>query len=158
MVLADELRGIFVTTAHKFSPQATAAAALAVDRNAVEYIDLVDTKRLLAVCDLAAKKDTNLWEKVKSSIEDLPRHASPGSNAFLDSTWGIQTGGLNVRSRSAVTLNFGVIIELTENKVLSESRLCHRLHDRVMDLVFTQQTDPAYTRLSFRPNGTGSLN
>jgi hypothetical protein len=84
MVLADELRGIFVTTAQKFSTQATAAAALAVDRNVVEYIDLVDPGRLLAVCDLAAKKDTNLWEKVKSNVEDLPRHGRTGSNAFLE--------------------------------------------------------------------------
>jgi hypothetical protein len=83
MVLAGEMRGIFVTTAPRFSDSASATAELAARRGAVEYIDLVAPKKLIEVCNLAATSADRQWEKVRSEARDLRRHITPGCGAFM---------------------------------------------------------------------------
>jgi hypothetical protein len=83
MVLAGELRGLYVSTAPRFSPSAIAAAGLAAERGLVEYIDLVDPKRLIDVCKLAVTSSGELWQKAKSTANLLSQHASSGFDLFM---------------------------------------------------------------------------
>lgn len=83
MVLADEMRGIFVTTARKYSPAARETARTAVERDIVKYIDLVDAKRLMGVCQLAGGKDVGPWKEARSKGAKLSRHTEPGMSAFM---------------------------------------------------------------------------
>lgn len=84
MVVAGEVSGIFVTTAPHFSDSAVTTASAAVNRGAVERIDLVDSKRLIDVCRLAVQDADEHWEKVRSPLTDLHLHINPGFNAFME--------------------------------------------------------------------------
>lgn len=63
MVLNSEMKGIYVTTAPRFSPNARETANRAIRLGAVDEIKLVDGKRLLEVCDLTRNNIIPSWEK-----------------------------------------------------------------------------------------------
>lgn len=84
MVVAGEFRGIFVTTAPRFSKSAVTAAAAAANRGAVECIDLVNADRLIDVCKLAVSDTDEHWRKVRSPLSDLHLHMNPGFNKFME--------------------------------------------------------------------------
>lgn len=84
MVVAGEVRGIFVTTAPRFSKCAVVSAESAVRRGAVEYIDLVTPKKLIDACKLAARDADEHWQKVRSTLPQLHLHINPGHSAFLE--------------------------------------------------------------------------
>ena len=72
MLLRGEMKGIFVSTAPRFSPQATAAASLARERKLVDYIKLVDASRLMDVCELTAKQPIEPWREFAATPADPP--------------------------------------------------------------------------------------
>jgi hypothetical protein len=82
MVLQDEVRGIFVTTADRFSSSAVDTAARAVERKIIEYIDLVSAKRLLEVLRLTGRELAAPWRKAASTTEDLLLHLNDGISKF----------------------------------------------------------------------------
>jgi restriction system protein len=84
MVLAGEMRGIFVTTAPHFSDNAVSTAELAAERRLVEYIELVSARRLIDICKLAADSDDEQWEKVRSQGANLYKHMNPGFSTFME--------------------------------------------------------------------------
>jgi hypothetical protein len=84
MLLAGEMKGIFVTTAPKFSESAKATASLARRRGIVDYIELVAPKKLLDVCKLASVNAQEQWEKVRSQAGKLNEHMNFGENAFME--------------------------------------------------------------------------
>jgi hypothetical protein len=84
MVVAGDVRGIFVSTAPHFSDSAVRTAAEAIKRGAVERIDLVNASRLVDVCRLAVQTADEYWEKVRSPLEHLHLHINDGSSKFVE--------------------------------------------------------------------------
>jgi hypothetical protein len=84
MVVADEVRGIFVTTAPRFSVPAVATAAAVVNRGVFEQIELVNADRLIDVCRLAVRDADEYWEKARSPLSELDIHINPGFSAFME--------------------------------------------------------------------------
>jgi hypothetical protein len=84
MVVAGDVRGMFVSTAPHFSDSAVATAGEAVKRGVVERIDLVNASRLVDVCKLAVDVADEYWEKVRSPLDDLHLHINGGFSAFME--------------------------------------------------------------------------
>ncbi len=84
MVIAQAVRGIFVTTAPKFSQQAKEAANKAEQTSLIERIELFDSSRLVDLLKLAVAKEPEPWTKAKSSLEGFPSSIQPGFSRFLD--------------------------------------------------------------------------
>lgn len=72
MVLQGFVRGLFVTTAPRFSPRARYTARLAEDRKLVESIGLVNSSRLIDVCKLTAERESPPWKQFAPTRSDPP--------------------------------------------------------------------------------------
>ena len=83
MVLKKSVKGIFVSTAKRFSKQATIAAQQAHDVGAVEYIQLVNAEKLIDVCKIAASKSTPPEIQYATASIQLTDHLRPGFETFL---------------------------------------------------------------------------
>ena len=83
MVLRNSLKGIFVSTAKRFSKQATISAQQAHDVGAVEYIKLVNADKLIDVCKIAASNVDPPEKIYATSSKQLSNHLRPGFESFL---------------------------------------------------------------------------
>ena len=83
MVLDGTLHGMFVSTASHFTRQARQTAAEAQSKGVVEYLELVDGKRLLEICQLTATTREPNWQQTLSSREDLSSHVNSGFSEFM---------------------------------------------------------------------------
>ncbi len=72
MLLHGAIRGIFVSTAPRFSAMANAVAGEATRRRLIESIELVDAARLVDVCRLTARGVDPPWRKFAASPGDAP--------------------------------------------------------------------------------------
>ncbi len=72
MLLQDFVKGIFVSTAPRFSLKAQALADRAKDRKLVEYIDLVDSERLIDICRLTRNSSEPSWKSAATSPDEDP--------------------------------------------------------------------------------------
>jgi restriction endonuclease Mrr len=72
MLLQGFVRGLFVTTAPRFSLRARRTAQLAEDRKLVESIELVDSARLIDVCKLTAVGERQPWKRFALTKSDPP--------------------------------------------------------------------------------------
>ena len=88
MVLKGVVKGIFVTTAERFSHQAAATGRKAKDRKVVEFIKLVNADRLIDICKLSAKLRNPPWATKFSKIADIKKHIYPGRNTFMNLAMG----------------------------------------------------------------------
>lgn len=88
MVLEGVVRGIFVTTAERFSREAISTARKARERKTLEFIDLVNAEKLLNFCSLSAKASKPPWLRNFSKIADLKKHIYPGFNTFMSLAMG----------------------------------------------------------------------
>ena len=88
MVLQGVVKGIFVTTAERFSPQAVATARKAKERKAVEFIELVNADRLIDICKLSTKLSDPPWAKAFNNMADLRKHIYPGFSTFMSLAMG----------------------------------------------------------------------
>lgn len=72
MLLRGIMKGLFASTAPRFSTQAEAAAREAQRRQLVEYIELVDAQKLIDVCQLTTCNVEPPWKPFSSRPEDPP--------------------------------------------------------------------------------------
>jgi len=83
MVLDGTMKGLFVSTAPRFSRKAVATARKARQRRIVNYIGLISAKRLIDVCKLTASRSEPLWKRYASKAEQLSNHVERGHAAFM---------------------------------------------------------------------------
>jgi restriction system protein len=83
MLLDGAAKGLFVTTAHRFSDQAVRAAIDACDRGLVDFIDLVPGDRLVDVCKLTAGRAGPSWSRATADTHDGPTCTDAGFQAFM---------------------------------------------------------------------------
>ena len=88
MVLKGIPKGLFVSTAHRFSPAAIQASRRAALTPVVEYIDLVDPVRLLAICKLYNNGQEPSWRRSFTSPDNINDHAIEGFNKFMELVMG----------------------------------------------------------------------
>lgn len=72
MLLKREMKGIFVSTAPRFSRHANLAAREIKNRKLVDYIKLVNAKKLIDVCDITIKNVPRPWDKFATTPADPP--------------------------------------------------------------------------------------
>jgi restriction endonuclease Mrr len=84
MVIAGETRGIFVSTAPTFSRQAVRDSLVAQTRGAIEYLELVNGRRLLEVCEIASERDSADWQRALTEEDTVLEHINTGRFEFLD--------------------------------------------------------------------------
>ena len=97
MLLQGIIRGLFVTTANRYSPQAEAAARKAEEKGIVECIKLYDATKLVDVCKLQLNAGVEPWEQACMRDDDVSSHTSSGYDAFLElqmghPDWGVEGG------------------------------------------------------------------
>ncbi len=83
MVLSGIPRGIFVTSAPRFSKAAIAAGEKAIDKGAAEYIELADASRLIDLCcSTGAKSEKQIH--LFSASDDLFDHVNAGYERYIE--------------------------------------------------------------------------
>jgi len=65
MLLQDQFRGIYVTTADSFSSESSRAISIAMNKSIIDYIDLVDFAKLRDICSLVAYQNSKPWSRFK---------------------------------------------------------------------------------------------
>jgi hypothetical protein len=93
MVIAGETRGMFVSTAPFFSRQAIRDSEVAKSRGAVEYLELINGRRLLEVCEIAAVREIANWQRALTDEDTLLEHINTGRTEFLDYAFGPRVPG-----------------------------------------------------------------
>ena len=88
MLLDGTLRGLFVSTAPRFSHQARATASKAEQIELVEKIELIDSRRLVEVCRLTTPQIPPPSERAWSKPEDFADHLRSGFNKFSELAMG----------------------------------------------------------------------
>ncbi|MDP3281421.1 MAG: restriction endonuclease [Nitrosomonas sp.] len=81
MLLKGGNRGLFVTTAPRFSQPALAAAQVALDRKIVDKIELIDGNRLFDICKLTTPSCSKPWERFVYDEKQQP--SPPEQNAYF---------------------------------------------------------------------------
>jgi len=82
MVSTGAVRGIFVSTAPRFSRQAQGIAQVASARKAVECIELISADRLIEALKLTAAGAEPPWERARG-VPVPPTHRDNGLDVFL---------------------------------------------------------------------------
>jgi restriction endonuclease Mrr len=90
MVLKGEVRGLFISTAAQFSREAMEAAHTAGQIGVIEYLELVDVKRLLDVCRLTATSIPVSWHRALTKPEAIQEHLAQSFDAFMVMAMGHQ--------------------------------------------------------------------
>lgn len=88
MMLDGAVHGLFVSTARRFSKQAESITQRAKDLGLVEKIELVNSERLLDVCQLTASQLAMPWRKAESKPDRFIEHIEPGFNKFMELAMG----------------------------------------------------------------------
>jgi len=88
MVLNGAVRGLFVSTASRFSPNAVTTARKAQKLGIIEYIDLVSAQRLIEVCELTVSKSQPAWKRYTSKADQLIDHIMAGHSTFMELAMG----------------------------------------------------------------------
>jgi len=88
MVLNSYIKGIFVTTAHKFSQQAIIAADEIPNLCNIEYLNLIDAKRLIHIFQGTNKLDIPNWKKNASTRKTIIDSINYGFDKFLEKVMG----------------------------------------------------------------------
>jgi hypothetical protein len=88
MVLHGTLKGLFVSTASRFSRSAQETANKAKEKGILEYIELVDGNKLKNLCRLSKGNSTPNWTKNISKPKNLLIHVNPGFHAFMEHAMG----------------------------------------------------------------------
>lgn len=83
MVLNGTLRGLFVTTAPRYSLKAIGIPQTALERGAVQYLELVDSRRLVDVLRLTTANTKPAWMQSGTRSGELLEHITPGFDAFM---------------------------------------------------------------------------
>ena len=84
MVIAGETRGLFVSTAPTFSRQAARDADRVQARGAIDYLELINGKRLLEICEITATLDVPDWARALTLEANIVEHVNTGRSEFLD--------------------------------------------------------------------------
>jgi restriction system protein len=105
MLLGGHRRGIFVSTAAKFSPPAIDAATKATTSGIVEFIELRNAEDIHRMC-VSTSKNRPVWEECLTEPVGLSRATEPGRDEFLsylvgDPGWRVGPG--NERSNEQVS-------------------------------------------------------
>jgi restriction system protein len=88
MMLDGAVRGLFVSTARRFSKQAKSASQRAQSLGLIEKIQLIDATRLLEVCKLTATKLDEPWRNAQSNPDRFVEHVNPGFQKFMELAMG----------------------------------------------------------------------
>ena len=83
MILRGALRGIYVTTATRYSAAATATATAAKQRDVVQFLELVDSAKLIEICGLTTAAIEPHWKRNLSDFNELEVHATGGFHTFM---------------------------------------------------------------------------
>lgn len=82
MLLRGDMKGVFVSTAPKFSSHAISAASKAKEKKLVEFINLIDSTKLIDVCKLTSKNIKEPWANFAAKAGD-PSLEFPERNTYF---------------------------------------------------------------------------
>lgn len=88
MVLDGAVRGLFVSTASRFSPNAVTTTRKAQKLGIIQYINLVNAQRLIEICKLTASQSQPTWKRYTSKPDQLSNHVTAGHSTFMELAMG----------------------------------------------------------------------
>jgi len=88
MILNSFPKGIFVTTAHKFSKQAVLASTEITKLSNIEFIELCDSNRLIDICKQVVKSEIPIWRKQASIKATILNNINDGFSKFTEYAMG----------------------------------------------------------------------